>query len=192
MIDYRLRFARSSSRNRPLLRFAPLPVLLSLALLAGCRRAPSFEPYRRDAAAFAAESRPRYERLAAQLPALVQRAAKVHAASPDAAALQQKVARARQTATFLAAAIDGLPGKIESAIKTGKPDEVAVTLHVARTEIGTRLSALRLELEATSADLALVERHGGAPGSDLLTDEREAAAPPPTAAAAAAAGALSK
>jgi hypothetical protein len=183
--------AGASSRNRSLLGLAPLLLVISVALLAGCRKAPSFEPYRRDAAAFAVESKPRYERLAEKLPPLVRRAGKVDATSPEAAALHKQVARARQTASFLAAAIEGLPGKIESAIKTGKPDEVALTLNLARAEIEMRLTALRLELAASAADLALVERQGSSPGSAPLADE-PGAAPPPTAAAAAAAGALAK
>lgn len=184
-----------------------LSAVLSLASIflgllgAGCRKPPDFEPYRREAVAFTDEAAPRYARIQARLPALTQRAEGLagHAAVyPEGSTIQDQVARNRQSAAFLNAAIEGLPAKIESAIKTGKPDEVERTLALARNEIDMSLSALRTALDATASDLARLERLAASgelpalPPSKSAVTKGKGAPPPPTAAAAAAAGALSK
>lgn len=186
---------------------AAFSAVLSLASIflgllgAGCRKPPDFEPYRREAAAFSEEAAPRHERLAGRLPALAKRAEGLagHAAVyPEGTTIQDQVARNRQSAAFLGAAIEGLPAKIESAIKTGKPDEVERTLALSRAEIDTAISALRTALDATASDLARLERlaasgalPASAPSKNAAT-KGKGAPPPSTAAAAAAAGALSK
>ncbi len=180
---------------------SPFPTALSavfslasifLGLLgAGCRKPPDFEPYRREAVAFSEEAAPRYARLQVRLPAIVKRAEALagHAAVyPEGSTIQEQVARNRQSAVFLSAAIEGLPAKIESAIKTGKPDEVERTLAIARNEIDTALSSLRTTLDATASDLSRLERLAASgelpspsPSRDTATKGKGARPPPPAA-----------
>lgn len=129
----------------------------TLALASGCSKVADFSTYREQASELVSHNAPAFERLTRRLNALRQRAADLGEGAPGVAEARELVARSELAANALRDAIAGLPNKIGSAIKTGKPQQVEKTLGVATAELERGLIALRADLDTAAAELAVVE-----------------------------------
>lgn len=125
--------------------------------LAGCNTVPDFSTYRGQASELVTRNAPAFARLTKRLDTLRQRAADLGDGMPGTAEARELVARAELAANALRDAIAGLPNKIGSAMKTRKSQQVEKTLVVAKAELERGMIALRADLDAAAAELALVE-----------------------------------
>lgn len=127
------------------------------ATASGCGSSVDLSAYREQASELVERFGPELEELSGRVPALIRRAGQLPSTAPGMAELQAQLAENRAEVTALENAIRGLPGKIGSAIKTGKAQAVERTLAAARRELGAALVVLRTELDATASEVARVE-----------------------------------
>jgi hypothetical protein len=135
---------------------------LALASASGCREVADFSTYRDQAAELVSHHAPAFDQLTRRLAELRQRAASLPEV-PGAAEARELVARSELAADGLRDSLAGLASKVGSAIKTARPERVEKTLAVATSELRRGLTALRADLDAAAAELALVESRGLAP-----------------------------
>jgi len=154
-------------RRASLQRIGAMSMSMSLAVAvvlasAGCRKVADFSTYREQAAELVSRNAPAFDQLTRRLTGLRQRAAALGEV-PGAAEARELVARSELAASGLRDSIGGLASKVGSAIKTAKPEQVEKTLAAATTELRRGLTALRADLDAAAAELALVESRVVAP-----------------------------
>jgi outer membrane protein OmpA-like peptidoglycan-associated protein len=134
-----------------------LGALLGVAAVAGCKKALDFSKYSEQATLLAQKYTPQLQDLSGKLPDLLKRAGDIPDSVPGATALKGLLAKNQDAVTQLQGLIGGLTEKVNSAVKTGKAEKVQEAIDSSTTEIDTKITALKTDMDAATADLTKAE-----------------------------------